>query len=497
MRELFQLLDYRAEVSGAKVAFDDGLASLTYGSLSRRIAGVARELRDLPSSPTVIGLLGGNRVDTVVGQLAAWHADKVAVPLPPFFSVPQLRHVVQDAGVTHVSCTPDMVARARLLGVSFAPISHRQEPFLPSSGEGAGQIIYTSGSTGRPKGVRLSARQLMWSAAALARATAADERDSYLSLLPLSILLETICAVMVPVLAGATVRIEPSFAEGFGEADSCDIAALAAAHRPSCMVLVPQLLSLWVAQLSRTSARAPDSLRFVAVGGAPVPPGLAQRAWHAGIPVCEGYGLSECGSVVALNRPGARKAGTVGRPLPGIDVGVDRGEIVVRTPSLMDGYLHGDPVAGVWRTGDVGEIDADGFLAVRGRVDNLVVTSLGRNISPEWVESAIAGDSRLVQCIVVKGNGGQLRAILVPTAASKPWFECASTTQIQALIFECCRDLPAYAIPRDHFVAFADDLQRFGILTRDGRIQRSLLGDYADMFGAAGAVRPARGSVRV
>ncbi len=136
-----------------KTAFDDGKTRLAYSPLAGRVAGAAEELQAITPSPRVIGLLGGNSVDWVVGQLAAWYAGKVVVPLPPFFSVPQLRHVVQDAGISHVLCTSDMVGMARLLGVPFTPVSERQASFVPLSESGGSQIIYTSGSTGQPKGV--------------------------------------------------------------------------------------------------------------------------------------------------------------------------------------------------------------------------------------------------------------------------------------------------------------------------------------------------------
>jgi len=138
--------------------------------------------------------------------------------------------------------------------------------------------------------------------------------------------------------------------------------------------------------------RAPESLRFVAVGGAPAPEALVEAAWALGIPVFEGYGLSECCSVVALNRPGARKNGSVGRALPGLKMSIDQQEIIVEGPSVMDGYLGGTDAGRVWRTGDLGAIDADGYLTVHGRKDNLLVTAAGRNVSPEWIETLLLSD---------------------------------------------------------------------------------------------------------
>ena len=140
--------------------------------------------------------------------------------------------------------------------------------------------------------------------------------DLNLSVLPLALLLETITAICVPVLVGARTHFASAVAEKRRRWPPGRSARRLRAARPTTAVLVPQLLSVWVAQLEAGNKRAPESLRFVAVGGARVSETLTERAWELGIPVHEGYGLTECCSVVTVNRPGRRKAGTVGEPLP-------------------------------------------------------------------------------------------------------------------------------------------------------------------------------------
>jgi long-subunit acyl-CoA synthetase (AMP-forming) len=478
MRKLFSALGERSETAGLKTAFDDGGRRLSHAALAKRVAGAAEEICAIAPAPPVIGLLGSNSIDWVVGQLAGWLAGKIVVPLPGFLRVPQLRHIVQDAGVSHILATREMVATARLLGAPVTPISEREaSPFVPAHLD-CGQIIYTSGSTGQPKGVLLRSGQMIWTAEALIRVIGAQAGDSYLSILPLALLLETICAIVIPILAGAPVKLANVAMPGLATEGSRTIADLVADHRPSCMVLVPQLLAQWTTELDAAGMRAPDSLRFVAVGGAATPPAPAEHAWDLGIPVYEGYGLSECGSVVALNHPGERTPNSVGKPLPGLDVHVERGEIVVRGPSVMDRYVHGAPTNGTWKTGDLGKIAPDGTLMVHGRADNVLVTSIGRNVSPEWIETLLCADPRVGHSLVTHVGGPHLAAVLVPTERGQAWFDRATPAAVRTLIEACCHEAPAYAVPRDFVVTNSGDLIRFGLLTENGRIKRKAMHEF-------------------
>jgi long-subunit acyl-CoA synthetase (AMP-forming) len=184
-----------------------------------------------------------------------------------------------------------------------------------------------------------------------------------------------------------------------------------------------------------------------------VPKQVANAAWSLGIPVHEGYGLSECCSVVAVNRPKERRPGTVGHPLSGLSVSIDEGEIVVDGPSVTDGYLGQGPADGPWRTGDLGDIDQDGFLTIHGRKDSLIVTSFGRNVSPEWVETMLLGDMRIAFCAVVGHGAPYLTAVIVPSGPGERWFANASYQDVLVLISACCFDAPEYAVPRACVVA--------------------------------------------
>jgi acyl-CoA synthetase (AMP-forming)/AMP-acid ligase II len=242
--------------------------------------------------------------------------------------------------------------------------------------------------------------------------------------------------------------------------------------RPTTTVLVPQLLSVWVAQLEARRKRSPEGLRFVAVGGAPVSEALSERAWELGIPVHEGYGLTECCSVVAVNRPGRRKAGTVGEPLPGLDVSVEQGEVVVNGPIVMVGYLSAAPAKQPWRTGDLGNLDRDGFLRVTGRKDNLLVMASGRNVSPEWVEAMLMGDPRVGACAVLGHGRPHLNVLLIPSPSGERWLTESSPAHVLLWLEQVCIELPAYAVPKEFVVCGSTEAKRIGLLTPNGRIVR-------------------------
>jgi long-subunit acyl-CoA synthetase (AMP-forming) len=197
------------------------------------------------------------------------------------------------------------------------------------------------------------------------------------------------------------------------------------------------------------------------------------------LPVYEGYGLSECCSVVTVNRPQSRRAGTVGKPLPGIKVDIDEGEIVVSGPTVMTGYLEGPELAGEWCTGDLGHFDDDGFLVVTGRKDNVVVTAAGRNVSPEWIEQAITADPRVGRCIVV-GHDGELVALLVPRDAALG----RDVAAIDELVTNAVRGLPDYAKPKRHLVLSEQEFKQHDLMTANARPRRREIAAYVAGRGA-------------
>jgi long-subunit acyl-CoA synthetase (AMP-forming) len=470
MRELFDAMSRHASEAGGKAAVSDSEGTIHRRELLAKVIGLAA---DIESQSGTIGILAPNGIDWVIAQLACAYAGKIAVPLPTFFSLAQLGHVVRSASVGLILTTDQTKPLTLQSGVKTRRIGdHAAAMGSPDPVNGFGQIIYTSGSTGQPKGVRHESGQIAWSAAALAAATGATAEDTYLSVLPLPLLLETICSIFIPAMLGAYVHFDTALAEQVGRGDARGISKAFDLKQPTTSVVVPQLLKQWVGELQAAGSRAPASLRFLAVGGASVPRQVADKAWNLGIPVHEGYGLSECCSVVALNRPGERRADTVGRPLNGLDVSIDDGEIVVDGPSITDGYLGQGPAQRPWRTGDLGAIDQNGFLNIHGRKDSLIVTSFGRNISPEWIETMLLGDLRIAFCAVVGHGEPFLTAVIVPSGPAVVWFANASYQDVLALISVCCSGAPEYAVPRACIVTSLQEAASNQLLT-NGRPART------------------------
>jgi long-chain acyl-CoA synthetase len=428
-------------------ALRDETGDLDYGGLVREVDRLA-------------GTLGGDRVGLLMDNGIPWACldlsilarGAVCVPMPGFFSDEQLVHLVRDADLDRVvTDQPERVAS--LLGIPPAAEMNvaggrlslflrrplKPEPCLP---RGTAKVTYTSGTTGQPKGVCLSAETLHSVVVSLCESVAAETSDRCLSLLPLSTLLENVAGLYAPLWAGAVAQI-PGLA-GIGLTGSSGLradrlfAAMAQA-RPTVVVLVPQLLKAIVGGILAGLA-APESLRFVAVGGAPVPESLVQQARLFGLPVFQGFGLSEGGSVACLNLPGAERQGSVGKPLSHVRVRIAAdGEVVLGGPLFL-GYL-GLPHAVTgsdWHTGDLGYLDEDGYLFLTGRKKTVYATAFGRNVAPEWVEGVLTGHPYIAQAAVF-GEGRPFNvAILVSRLGVAPY-------QLNRAVETVNSQLPDYA----------------------------------------------------
>ena len=456
MKQVFVALKHHSQTRPDDIAFEDDTAQLSWRTLAMRVESLACVL-DAVEGTIGIGLAGG--IDYVVADLALTLSAKRQVPLPFFFSTPQNAHILMDAKVGNViTSTPEMFADLPHLNL-ISPVTTPSEACALRTYTGGGErIIYTSGSSGNPKGVVLGDRQLDASITALGRVIAADASDTHLSILPLAQLLEQICGIFLPIVAGANTVFRFEATKSLFGAPIEPLVDAFQNVRPTTSLLAPAILSRWVKALGRE--RAPDSLRFVAVGGASSSPSLIKSAQDVGIPVHEGYGLSECCAVVAMNRPDDNHIGTVGPVLDGLHVSLENSEIVVSGPTVMQGYLNGDPAPNAWHTGDLGHFDG-GRLVIDGRKDALLVTGAGRNISPEWVEQRVNADPRIVSSALgLRQSDGALVLIVVAAVSVSP-------SKIESYL----SDLPVYAQPT---ALIMTDPSETGLLFSVGTPNRSV-----------------------
>jgi long-chain acyl-CoA synthetase len=467
--------------------------SFNASALRQEIEHLAQRLRQ--HQTRVLALLADNGSAWVCADLAALHAGIVQLPLPGFFSDDQLRHALQSSA-SDVLLT-DQTTRITGLGLGFVEVDQwhgltlLQRVITPTSlPPGTAKISYTSGSSGQPKGVCLSAAGLLDTAEAVCAALADVPITRHLAVLPLALLLENVAGVYAPLLRGAEVVL-PKLADlgwrGMGGFDPQQLMRQIDAVQPSSLILVPELLKAWTLALRLSQQRAPANLQFVAIGGARCDPGLIQAARNAGVPVYEGYGMTECGSVISLNRPGADRPGSVGQPLRHVKIEIDADrEIRIRSRAFL-GYLGitADQAAGKdmefteFASGDLGQRDGDGFLQLSGRRSNLIITAYGRNIAPEWVEAALLAQPEIAQAIVTGEARPWLAALLVPQRGA----------DLAAAVARANATLPDYARIGD-WLTCAPFTPGNGLATGNGRpVRAAILRQHADALASLYTVK--------
>lgn len=435
-----EVLELHARHRAKQTAVQGATGRFDYGQLLTEVEQRAVWLRAQP--PGTFALALDNGPQALFWDLAALMAGRPSVIVPPFFSPAQVRHCLDDSGVSLVLAEPGLAATLQAAGFSEAEgVWTRQASVANALPAGTLKITYTSGSTGAPKGVCLGGDALLRVARELEAASRPAAPGRYMAVLPLGVLLENL-GLYAALLAGASVMIYPQAQlgmQGAGQVDWKRLLGSIALGGTESLILVPQLLLGLVSAIERGLTRV-GPLRFVAVGGARVAPSLLARAEAVGLPVYEGYGLSECASVVCLNRPGARRPGSVGRPLPHVQVRIDEdGEVLVAGSTLL-GYLGEAPFTGRWwPTGDLGHFDDDGFLYLAGRKKNQFITSFGRNVNPEWVEAELTQGGVILQAFVHGEGLANNVALLWPLDPD------TSDTLIEQAVAHCNARLPDYA----------------------------------------------------
>lgn len=324
-------------------------------------------------------------------------------------------------------------------------------------------IIYTSGTTGEPKGVMLTHENFVSSAVAASKALPIKTSDRSLAVLPLSHIFErTVFYVLC--INGVSIHYCAAFDQ---------IAAYLNEVRPTIMTAVPRLfeqvyhkivkkglaaggwktsLFVWALEVGQQYSDARDkhrmvspllalkhkiasrlvfskwragvggNIRFFVSGGAPLSRKLSYAYWAAGIPILQGYGMTEA-CVTCVNRPEDSKVGSIGTPLDGIEMRIAEsdGEILIRGKNVMTGYYNNPEETrkvidedGFYHTGDVGYADADGHFFITDRKKDLFKLSNGKYVAPQQVESLLKQSSLINQAVVVGSGRKQVGALIVP-----------------------------------------------------------------------------------
>jgi long-chain acyl-CoA synthetase len=327
-------------------------------------------------------------------------------------------------------------------------------------------IVHTSGTTANPKGVVLTHGNILHNFEAGIQAVDFNERDLFLSFLPLSHMTERAAGQVVPLGRGCTIAYAAPAIER--------LAANMAETHPTVMVAVPRLYerlyarvvstveagsglrkrifrwatglgrqhyqnhlegvadSFWLqAQLKvadrlvfhRIRARTGGRVRYFVSGGAPLSREIGEFFYAMGMLILEGYGLTETAPLLSLNRPDDFKFGTVGKPVAETQVRIDpeTGEILARGPQIMQGYLN-DPegtaavidAEGWFHTGDIGELDADGRITITDRLKNIIVLANGKNVAPAPMEIALLTSKYIAQAVILGDEQPYTGALVAP-----------------------------------------------------------------------------------
>ena len=428
-----------------------------------------------------VAILSENRIEWAIADQAMLSIGAVCVPIYATLPADHVGPLLADSGAVGAFVSSEAQrakvesVRAEAPGLKWVVSfdvdgaagdgpSATPRSATPPGADDLATIIYTSGTTGVPKGVMLTHGNLVSNAIASLTALDLGPHDVHLSFLPLNHIFERTAGYNVMIYAGATI----AYAESIERA-----AANLVEVRPTILLAVPRFYEKLidrVMEVAKAAGFPRDALAFwgrdvavkwaaVKLEGRGVPPGIAlQHAlanvlvypalrrrlggrirycfsggaalpretglffYGVGMPIMEGYGLTETSPVIAVNTAKHYKLGTVGRPVPGVEVRIaEDGEILVRGPSVMKGYWSrpeetAAALEGGWfHTGDIGEIDADGFLRITDRKKDLIVTSGGKKIAPQPIQNALKKSPRILEAIVV-GDGRKYATALIVAA---------------------------------------------------------------------------------
>ncbi len=459
-RHLAELFRVQAERMGPRVALRFREAGLyhdvTWERYYRDALAVATSLCAAGIRPgDRVGLLSENRLEWLIADMGMLLAGAVTVPLHAPLTAPQIEFQLQDAGATwlfassagqlgkirqirphlpqlrgvvifdHAAAGPDasswhgFVQRGRAaLPESRVELERRDRAL---TGDDLATIMYTSGTTGNPKGVMLTHGNLLSNAIACHAMMPRHPDTVSLCWLPLSHIYARTVEHYLSMVTGAVLALAESpetVVENLAEIQPTDLCGvprfyekvLTAAAGDSPEETGKRLRSIFGPRMAWLNS-----------GGAPLPPAVASAYRDAGLLLLQGYGLTECAPVISFNSPRHYKLESVGQAVPGVEVKIaPDGEVLTRGPHVMPGYWNNpeatrEAIRDGWlHTGDLGTLDAEGFLTITGRKKELLVLSNGKKIVPPVIEGLLLTDPCIDQ-VVVHGEGRNfLTALTVP-----------------------------------------------------------------------------------
>jgi long-chain acyl-CoA synthetase len=409
----------------------------SYRDLNDVVPRVARYLRDsgLKQGDRVL-IWGVNRPEYGIAFLAALRLGAILVPLEANYAAEFAQKIAERTRASAAIVSSQTLPRAKSLGLPLhemerLPDLARECAPLEKAALAGGdlaEVVFTSGTTGDPKGAMLTHRNILSNAIAATQIFPIGPKMRLLSFLPLSHMFEQLGGFFCVLLAGASV-IYPTSRQ------PAVVRRTFKERRVSMVLITPAVVkSLMLAiersaeaqgkkelfeKLRRVARRLPMALRrvvffsvhrqfggrfrYIISGGAALDPALGGSWRELGIDVIQGYGTTECSPGLTFNRVDLNRLGSVGTPLPGVEIriGVD-GEVLARGPNVFKGYWENEEATravldadGWYHTGDLGEIDKDGFLWLRGRKKDMIVLADGTNVYPEDIENALAADPRI------------------------------------------------------------------------------------------------------
>jgi long-chain acyl-CoA synthetase len=410
-----------------RTAIISGEQTLSYRELEQRAASAAVAIGEHVKGDVVAMLMPNSPAFATLFLGALWAGKSVAV-LPTLAPPPLIKMMTATAGAETVIASEEFVPRLMEAQVPCWMWERKQDVdvqqvLLQPLKRDAAVLLYTSGTTGMPKTVMLSEKNILSNAEGCRLATGFNDRQTMLAILPMFHAYGLTVTMLLPLLTGATVVIPERFAPR-------QVLQLIEKHKISCLVAVPSQYRLLT--MEQTSFDT-NSLWLCIAGAERLPEHVAidfENRFKK--PIVQGYGATEIAPVVSLNMPETNRLGSVGRPLPNLKVTIrdeedhvlgvrEIGEVCVEGDSVMLGY-HNDPTAtarkirnGVLHTGDKGYMEADGFLHLVGRADDLVKVS-GEKVYPAEVESAletVAGvDEAAVIALPDEKHGARLLAFI-------------------------------------------------------------------------------------